>query len=207
MDLDPRTTAVITIHCQGDIVGPEGAFAAMFHQQVLARDVIGNIQTLHQAARSSEALVVYTRVAWAKDYSNLKANSPLLQAVLQAGCLTQGSPQTEIIGSLAPQGDDVVITNQQVGGWSRDLIAVLEERGIDTVLFCGVATNLSVENTARAASDAGYRVVLVDDACSAATPEAHQATVESLGLLGEITTVTQASHALTHPDRMADTDN
>jgi nicotinamidase-related amidase len=205
MELDPRTTAVITIHCQGDIVGPDGAFAAMFHQQVLARDVIGNIHKLHQAARSAGALVVYTRVAWAPDHSDLKANSPLLQAVLHAGCLTEGSPQAEIIGPLAPQEDDVVITNQQVGGWSRELIAVLEERGIDTVLFCGVATNLSVENTARAASDAGYRVVLVDDACSAATAQAHQATVESLGLLGEITTVAQASHALTNPDRMADT--
>jgi nicotinamidase-related amidase len=205
MELDPRTTAVITIHCQGDIVGPGGAFAQMFHEQVLARDVVGRIQDLHRAARQVGSLVVYTRIACAEDYADLKANSPLLQGVVQAGCLQEGGAQTEIIDPVAPQEGDVVITNQRVGGWTPELIAVLEERGIDTLLICGVATNISVENTARAAGDAGYRVLLVEDACSAATAEAHRSTVESLGLLAEITTVVEARQALGSSDRMAGT--
>lgn len=205
MELDPRTTAVITIHCQGDIIGPDGAFAQMFHEQVLARDVVGRIQDLHRAARQAGSLVVYTRIACAEDYADLKANSPLLQGVVQAGCLKEGGAQTEIIDPVAPQEGDVVITNQRVGGWTPELIAVLEERGIDTLLVCGVATNISVENTARAASDAGYRVLLVEDACSAATAEAHRSTVESLGLLAEITTVAEARQSLGSSDRMAGT--
>ena len=55
-------------------------------------------------------------------------------------------------------------------------------------MFVGVATNASVEGTARVASDLGYRTVVVADACSAATPAAHAASLESLGLLAEITT-------------------
>ncbi|NUL49037.1 cysteine hydrolase [Cellulosimicrobium funkei] len=205
MELNPSTTAVLTIHCQGDVVGPEGAFAPMFHEQVLARGVVDKISELHQAAREAGSLVVYTRVAWAQDYSDLKANSPMLQGVVQAGCLKEGNPLTEIIEPLAPRQGDAVITHQRVGGWTPELIAVLEERGIDTLLFCGVATNVSVESTVRAASDAGYRVVLVEDACSAATVQAHQSTVESLGLLGEITTVPDAHRALGSPDRLAET--
>lgn len=200
MELNPSTTAVLTIHCQGDIVGPEGAFAPLFHEQVLARGVVDKIQDLHQAARQAGALVVYTRVAWAQDYSDLKANSPLLQGVIQAECLKEGSPQADIIEPLAPQDTDAVITHQRVGGWTPELTAVLEERGIDSLLFCGVATNVSVESTARAASDAGYRVLLVEDACSAATAQAHQSTVESLGMLGEITTVETAQQALSGTD-------
>jgi len=34
----------------------------------------------------------------------------------------------------------------------------------------------------------GYRVPVVSDACSAATPETHVASLESLGLLAEIAT-------------------
>lgn len=205
MELNPSTTAVLTIHCQGDVVGPEGAFAPMFHEQVLARGVVAKISELHQAAREAGSLVVYTRVAWAQDYSDLKANSPMLQGVVQAGCLKEGNPLTEIIEPLAPRQGDAVITHQRVGGWTPELIAVLEERGIDTLLFCGVATNVSVESTVRAASDAGYRVVLVEDACSAATVQAHQSTVESLGLLGEITAMADARHALGSPGRRAET--
>lgn len=205
MQLIPSTTALLTIHCQGDIVGSEGAFAPLFHEQVLARGVIDKISALHHAARQAGSLVVYTRVAWAQDFSDLKVNSPLLQGVVQAGCLKEGDPLTEIVEPLAPQEEDVVITHQRVGGWTPELIAVLEERGIDTLLVCGVATNVSVENTARAASDAGYRVVLVEDACSAATVQAHQSTVESLGMLGEITAVADASRALESTDRLAET--
>jgi nicotinamidase-related amidase len=65
---------------------------------------------------------------------------------------------------------------------------VLEDCGIDTLVFAGVATNSSVESTARVATDAGYRVIIAEDACSAATPEAHRASIESLGLLAEIST-------------------
>jgi nicotinamidase-related amidase len=205
MELNPSTTAVLTIHCQGDIVGPEGAFAPLFHEQVLARGVIDKIRELHQAARQAGSLVVYTRVAWAPDYSDLQANSPLLQGVVQAGCLKEGSPQAAIVEPLAPHEGDAVITHQRVGGWTPELTAVLEERGIYTLLFCGVATNVSVESTARAASDAGYRVVVVEDACSAATAQAHQSTVESLGMLGEITAVAEVRQALSSTDRLAET--
>ncbi|WJZ66354.1 cysteine hydrolase family protein [Kocuria rosea] len=204
MELNPSTTAVLTIHCQGDIVGPEGAFAPLFHGQVLARGVIDKIRDLHQAARQAGSLVVYTRVAWAPDYSDLQANSPLLQGVVQAGCLKEGSPQAAIVEPLAPQEGDAVITHQRVGGWTPELTAVLQDRGIDTLLFCGVATNVSVESTARAASDAGYRVVVVEDACSAATAQAHQATVESLGMLSEIATVDEVRQALGSTDRLTE---
>ena len=82
-----------------------------------------------------------------------------------------------------------MITHQRVGGFhDSELDAILRDAGIDTVVFVGVATNLSVEGTARVASDLGYRTVVVSDACSAATPAAHAASLESLGLLAEIVT-------------------
>ena len=59
-----------------------------------------------------------------------------------------------------------------------------------------MATNVSVEGTARAASDLGYRMVVVSDACSAATEAAHSASVESLGLLAEISTTDDVLAAL-----------
>src|SRR5699024_9842660 len=140
--------------------------------------------------------VIYTRIAWKPDYSDLQANSPLLQNVMQMGCLKEGSPQSDIIDQLAPHPGDLVVTHQRVSGFSSELQHALQEQGIDTLLFCGVATNVSVESTARAASDAGYNVVLVEDACSAASINAHQATVESLAMLGEVTTVEELQRKL-----------
>lgn len=65
-----------------------------------------------------------------------------------------------------------------------------------TVLVAGVATNISVEGTARQALDLGYRTVVVADACSAADDRAHQASLDTLGLIGEVATLADVTEAL-----------
>ncbi|MGO3394143.1 cysteine hydrolase family protein [Glutamicibacter arilaitensis] len=188
MIFDPSRTAVVSIHNQGDIIGPNGAFADMFHEQITRRNVVGQLAGLLEQARTSGAPIIYTRIAFAPDYSDLVPNSPLLQMVQQAGCLVDGTESAAIIPPLIPSPGDAVITNQQVGGLGTELAELLRSRNIGTLLIAGVATNISVESTARAAVDHGYRVAIVEDACSAATEAAHAASIESLGLLATILT-------------------
>jgi len=197
MELNPSTTAVVAIHMQGDIVTAAGAFGGFFAAQVEEGNVVAQVAALLTAARASGATSVYTRVAYAPDYSNLNANSPLLDMVAQFGCLAEGQPNTEIIEALAPHTGDLVVTHQRVAGFSGSgLDADLRSRGVDTVVFCGVATNASVEGTARQASDLGYRTIVVADACSTVSAEAHEASIGSLGLLAEIATVGDVVDAL-----------
>jgi biuret amidohydrolase len=197
MELNPAATAVIAVHLQHDIMSADGAFGGFFAAQATERDVVGVTGKLLDAARSAGATVVYTRVAWQPGYPDLVANSPLLGMVAQTQCLVEGSEKAQIVPELTPQDGDVVVTHQRVGGFSASqLDGILRSRGIDTVLFTGVATNASVEGTARQASDLGYRTVIVADACSAADPGAHDASIASLGLLAEITTVDEATEAL-----------
>ena len=56
----------------------------------------------------------------------------------------------------------------------------LRNLDIDTLLICGVVTNGCVEGTVRDASDMGYQVVMVEDACAAVTPALHQAAITNL---------------------------
>ncbi|NDV09721.1 cysteine hydrolase [Rhodococcus sp. IEGM 248] len=76
------------------------------------------------------------------------------------------------------------------------LDAILRRRQIDTVLFTGVATNVTVEGTARDAVNLGYNVILVSDACAAATDEAHDATLVTFSLLGKVTSARDIQRAL-----------
>ena len=197
MELTPSRTAVIAIHMQHDIITADGAFGGFFAAQAVERDVIGQAGKLLDAARRSGAAAVYTRVAWQPGYPDLVANSPLLAMVAQSQCLVEGSAKAEIVPQLTPQDGDVVLTHQRVGGFSASqLDVILRARGVDTVLFAGVATNASVESTARQASDLGYRTIIVADACSAADAAAHDAALASLGLLAEVTTTAEAAGAL-----------
>ncbi len=197
MELDPATTAVIAVHMQGDIVTTAGAFGGFFAAQAEERQVVARVDDLLSAARRGGATAAYTRVAYAPDYSNLNANSPLLGMVAQFECLAEGQPNVEIIDALSPQEGDLVVTHQRVSGFSASsLDAELRARGVDTLVFCGVATNASVEGTARQASDLGYRTIVAADACSTVSSEAHEASIASLGLLAEIATVAELVDAL-----------
>jgi biuret amidohydrolase len=195
--IEPSRTAVVAVHFQNDVVGAAGAFAPFFHAEVERVGTIATAARLLDAARSAGVKVVYTRVAWQAGYADLVANSPLLNIVLQQNCLVDGTSGAAVVDEIAPQPGDLVVTHQRVGAFhGSELDNLLRGSGIDTVVFCGVATNASVEGTARVASDLGYRVVIVSDACSAASEAAHAASVESLGLLGEITTTNDLLSAL-----------
>jgi biuret amidohydrolase len=193
---DPTRTAVVAVHVQNDVVGTDGTFAGFFRAEIDRTGVLTTISRVLDGARSVGAKVVYTRVAWQPGFPDFHANSPLLGIVAQAKCLEDGSHGAAIIDELSPHAGDAVVTHQRVGGFQNsELDATLRDAGIDTVVFVGVATNASLEGTARVASDLGYRTVVVSDACSAATPAAHAASLESLGLLAEIVT---ADELLSH---------
>jgi nicotinamidase-related amidase len=197
VDLDSSTTAFIACHWQNDVVGADGAFAPFFRAEVERTGVIDAAGRLLSAARGAGAQVAYTRVAFGDGHHDLVTNIPLLGAVAQQGSLLDGSLGAAIIDELEPAATDWVSTNPKVSGFaSSDLDDKLRAAGIKTVVLFGVATNLSVESTGRAAGDLGYRVVVVSDACCAASPEAHDATLASFGLLGEVASTDDVLAAL-----------
>ncbi len=60
---------------------------------------------------------------------------------------------------------------------ASNITQVLETHGIDTLVFCGIVTNVCVESTARDAMMLNYRTLIVEDACAANTQSAHVETL------------------------------
>ncbi|MDO9378826.1 MAG: isochorismatase family cysteine hydrolase [Nocardioidaceae bacterium] len=197
MELSTSTTAFIACHFENDVVGADGAFAPFFRTEIERREVLSVAQRVLDGARQAGAQVVYTRVAFQAGHSDLVTNIPLLGVVAQQGSLLVDTPGTEIVDEVKPEANDWTPTNPKVSAFaSSDLDEKLRAAGIDTVVLFGVATNISVESTGRAAGDLGYRVIVVEDACSAASPEAHDATIASFGLLGEVASAADVLAAL-----------
>ena len=199
--VDPARTAVLAVHLQEDIVGPNGALAPFFQAEVQRTGVLDTIEQLLNGARRTGAKIVYTRVAFRADYSDMVPNSPLLAMTAQNNSLIDGTPNAEIVAQVAPHAGDTVVTHQRVTGFhASSLDVLLRAAGVDTIVIAGVATNLSVEGTARVASDMGYRTIVVSDGCSAGSKATHQASLESLGLLTEVVTTDEvlAGLGLTH---------
>ncbi len=185
MSLNLSHAAVVAVHFENDIVHPDGALAGFgYPAGAVERGVIPKAAKLIAAAREHALPVVFTRVGWDAGHSTLVANSPLIQTVGNLKCLVNGTWQTQIIDELSPADGDITVTNERVSGFvNSPLDTLLRNRGIDTLLIFGVSTNLSVDSTARHASDLGYNVLLVEDASSTTSQEAHSVAVETLRLL------------------------
>ncbi|MDM5450977.1 cysteine hydrolase family protein [Peribacillus simplex] len=192
LNIDFSKTAVLSLHMQNDIVLQEGKLGGFFGEQVEAGKVIEYGKQLIENARSSKIPVIHVCVQFNPDYSDLIANSALLTMVKQVKALEKGKWGGDIVSELHPLKDETVISHQRVGPfYGTELSHILKKGGFDSIILFGVATNVIVETTARVLSDEGYNVFIVEDCCSAATLEAHQASLGSLSMLSKIVTVNE----------------
>ena len=73
-----------------------------------------------------------------------------------------------------------IVKRQMRAFFGAELDLQLRRRGCDTVVICGVATNMGVEGTARAAFDLNYHVVIAEDAYGSVAPGLHEFAIERI---------------------------
>jgi len=97
-------------------------------------------------------------------------------------------PNAAIIPALLPQKGEIILQKTTAGALSStNLHTKLQERGINSVVVCGVNTDICVWQTARELADRGYEVVVVEDGCATTSPEAHRVTLETFSMVfGEV---------------------
>ena len=103
------------------------------------------------------------------------AGAPVVLVRVERPGLAEQPPGSGLVAGLARDGD-IEVVKRTIGGFQgTDLDERLRERGVRTLVFGGIATNLGVESTARAAGDLGYDLVFVEDAMAAFTAAEHEA--------------------------------
>jgi nicotinamidase-related amidase len=85
--------------------------------------------------------------------------------------LVRGEPGHDIILELYPQAGEPVIDKPGKGAfYQTDLELILKNRGIETLLVCGVTTEVCVDTTVREANDRGFRCIVLSDCCAVLFP-------------------------------------
>jgi nicotinamidase-related amidase len=163
--LPTASTALILIDLQKGIAAHQ--LAPYSFEAVLAKG-----KELARRFRVAKAPVVLVNVAFAPDFSDaLKAPVDRPLGAAPPG----GFPEdwSELADGLA-EASDLKVTKRQWGAfYGTDLDLQLRRRGVTTVVIGGVATNMGVESTVRAAHEHGYAVVLAEDAATSLSAEMH----------------------------------
>lgn len=83
-----------------------------------------------------------------------------------------GSTGAEIHPKVAPQaGEEVILKHTPNSFHNTPLKEILSSNGITNVIIVGAMSQICIDATTRAASDFGYTVTLIHDACAARAVE------------------------------------
>lgn len=181
-----KTTALIVIDLQNGVLDPEPV--PFGKDQVVARSV-----SLAKAFAAAEIPIMLTTTDFGPGY----ADAPKGAADTPWALPKDGLPAE--FATLVPEVDALpaavrIVKRQMSAFFGTELDLQLRRRGCGTVVICGVATNMGVEATARAAFDLNYNVVIAADACSSVAPGLHEFAVEKI--LPRIARVRQADEII-----------
>src|SRR3984885_6036978 len=168
LQLAAKKTALVVIDLQKGIVGRP----IVPHT---ASEILERSSRLAKAMRENGGTVVYVRVDF-NDFLRLPVDQP---PALPPGPLPV--ELSEIVPEAGMLPGDTLVTKRHHGAFAHtELENLLKMHGIETVVICGVSTNIGVESTARQGTGLGFAFVTVEDACGAMALEEHEYAVKTV---------------------------
>ncbi|RVU15052.1 pyrimidine utilization protein B [Methylobacterium oryzihabitans] len=177
-------TALIVVDMQNAYASPGGYLDLAGFDIAGAATVTAKVAQAAAAARAAGIPVIYFQNGWDAEYREAggpgspnwhKSNAlktmrrrPELAGTL----LAKGSWDYALVEALTPQPGDLVVPKPRYSGFFNTAIdSLLRARGIRTLVFTGVATNVCVESSLRDAFHLEYFGVVLEDATHQAGPD------------------------------------
>ncbi|MEY8828679.1 cysteine hydrolase family protein [Sedimentitalea sp. XS_ASV28] len=185
--LDPARTALLVIDIQNTYLEtPDDKAEADRWQPFFDRMnhiVIPNNARLIEWARAEGIEVMFARIACQTEDGrdrSLSQKKPGFNYLL----LPKERKDSQIVDALAPKGDEIVVTKTTDSALTgTNLRLTLQNIGIRNVIVSGIFTDQCISSTVRSLADESFEVLVVHDACAAATDELHERELEIINMI------------------------
>ena len=182
--LRPAETALIIVDMQNAYASPGGYLDLAGFDISGAAPAIEKIKEAADAARAAGMPVIFFQNGWDADY--VEAGGPgspnwhksnALKTMrerpeLQGKLLAKGGWDYELVQALPPQPGDIVVEKPRYSAFfNTNLDSLLRAKGIRSLVFTGIATNVCVESTLRDGFFLEYFGVVLHDATHHAGPD------------------------------------
>lgn len=181
-------TALIVIDMQNSFLHPDGE-----NYYPIAGDVVDNCLTLIDRARKSDTIIVHVADRHRDGFDDFEDKR------LPRHCVSGGFHAEYFSGFGPSDGDkEIEIVKRRFSAFfATELALFLREQAVDTVLICGVKTNVCVRATAQDAFANGFEVVVVKDATNSNRDHLAAASLEDIErYLGRLATTEDAGALL-----------
>ena len=137
------------------------------------------IRAVQDAFRAAGQEVIHVRVAYRTKDGRDAGVAYMPTADLKP--VDRDERDDELLPEVAAQGDEMIFSKTSSSVFNTtEIESVLRRMGIEHLVVSGIVTDGCVELSVRDAVDRGFQVTLVEDGCSASTPEAHEDAIARL---------------------------
>jgi nicotinamidase-related amidase len=195
LEFDPKSTALLIIDMQRDFVMPGGFGEALGNDVTPLQATIAPTKRVLEAARKKGMLVIHTREGHRPDLTDCpptklvrgRGKTRIGDAGPMGRILVRGEIGHDIVPELVPAPGEPVIDKPGKGAfYATDLELILRDRGIKTLIVCGVTTEVCVHTSVREANDRGYECVVLADCVGSYFPEFQKAALAMIKAQGGI---------------------
>jgi len=195
LEFDPKSTALLIIDMQRDFVMPGGFGEALGNDVTPLQATIAPTKRVLEAARKKGMLVIHTREGHRPDLTDCpptklvrgRGKTRIGDPGPMGRILVRGEIGHDIVPELYPAAGEPVIDKPGKGAfYATDLELILRDRGIKTLIVCGVTTEVCVNTSVREANDRGYECVVLADCVGSYFPEFQKAALAMIKAQGGI---------------------
>lgn len=178
--MEPNNTAIVILDPQNDLTSSSGKLFPATQGVLEKFNVINNINQLTGKFRDSGATVIYSPIVFSEGYPEAGKNPyGVMASVIQSTAMIKGTNGAEISPQFQRKPEDIVIERNAIIAFEgTDLGRILKEKGITTIVLCGLLSDICIEGTMRTAYSKGFEVFTLSDATATLSLEKQGITTE-----------------------------
>jgi ureidoacrylate peracid hydrolase len=185
-----KKTALVLVDMQNDFIHAEGAYARGGATSDYITALPGKLKPVANSVRNAGGWIVsthFTLVPGKDGVPFIAEHLRELRPFLNQGDFAPGSFGHVLIDELAPT--DLIVEKISYSAFYMSRMEwMLQQAGIEHLIFGGIVTNGGVASTVRDAHVRGYHNTVLSDGCAAFDAKVHELSIESLRSVADIAT-------------------
>src|ERR671933_1216499 len=181
------TPALLVIDMQNGFAAQGGSYDDLGIEISIYRQVIDKIRYLIITCRRLKIPIFYTQAVREPSGIDLLTKTHKIlpksreERIKKKPICIRGTWDARIIDEIKPTNSDLMVIKRRDSAFQDTEIEVwLKSIKVDTLIFCGIDTAVSVESSLRDAFNRGYDVILISDATASINKMRYESALENV---------------------------
>ncbi len=196
--LKGRKPAMIVVDMQNAFLHDQGSVATMGLDITYMKETVTPVTRLVQACHDTGIPIIFTRYVLRPDYTDAGLREERRPGACASGSLVAGTWDADLDSRMDVRDTDYILDkNRYSSFYNTNLEVILRGLQTDTLIVCGVTTEICVDSTIRDAYFRDFRILVPEDAVAATDIERHHGTLRTIEYgFGTVTTTAALIDAL-----------